>query len=97
MTWTTEQKFRGCPGDEPAQLNKITGCESRTVPPLYVPYRALLTKVSHWGRPWEGRARLVDPSHEKHESEDLRNGLFLFSARLGGSAFVAEKRLRRHD
>ena len=34
---TTEKKFRGISGEEPGMLNKITGCDSRTVPPLYVP------------------------------------------------------------
>ena len=38
-------------GAEPRVLNKITGCESRTVPPLYVLSGALLTKVSHWVTP----------------------------------------------
>ena len=32
-------------------LNKITGCESRTVPPLYVLMVWILAKASHWGNP----------------------------------------------
>ena len=40
--------LRGITGEEPGILNKITGCESRTVPPLYVRVARALTKVSHW-------------------------------------------------
>ena len=32
-------------------LNKITGCESRTVPPLYVLTVRSMVKTSHWGIP----------------------------------------------
>ena len=34
-------------------LNKTIGCESRTVPPLYVPDVVSLAKASHWNF-WEG-------------------------------------------
>ncbi len=37
-------------------LNKITGCESRTVPPLYVLRARVMAKASHWGFPREGRS-----------------------------------------
>ena len=38
----------GISGAEPGMLNKITGCESRTVPPLYAQRLLLSTKVGHW-------------------------------------------------
>ena len=37
-------------------LNKITGCESRTVPPLYVPMGKIVVKTSHWKVFREGRS-----------------------------------------
>lgn len=37
-------------------LNKITGCESRTVPPLYVLKIGSLAKASHWKQFREGRS-----------------------------------------
>ena len=36
MILTIESHFVARSGEEPDVLNKITGCESRTVPPLYV-------------------------------------------------------------
>ena len=76
-------------------LNKITGCKPRTVPPLYVPMVRSLTKVSHWKTPGRLSAALRSQS-SKHESEDLRNGLFPLLCVIRRSAFVAEKRLRHH-
>ena len=37
-------------------LNKITGCESRTVPPLYVLMGKIVVKASHWKEFREGRS-----------------------------------------
>ena len=39
------------PAVKPGMLNKKTGCESRTVPPLYVLMVRSLAKASHWGNP----------------------------------------------
>ena len=36
LTRQLDNPLRGFWGEEPQKLNKITGCESRTVPPLYV-------------------------------------------------------------
>ena len=47
--------MRGGFGVWPELLNKITGCESRTVPPLYVLMVRSMAKASHWGIPREGR------------------------------------------
>ena len=38
-------------GHTPEMLNKTTGCESRTVPPLYVLTGKILAKAGHWGNP----------------------------------------------
>ena len=52
-------------------LNKITGWESRTVPPLYVLMGKSLVKTGHWGN----LGRLLFPRENAgHKSEDLRNG-----------------------
>ena len=53
-------------------LNKITGCESRTVPPLYVPRSSLLAKASHWVIPGKAERNAGEAPH-RHESEDLRS------------------------
>ena len=45
---TIESLLRGRDFVWKSLLNKITGCKSRTVPPLYVPMVGPKTKVSHW-------------------------------------------------
>ena len=79
-------------GDEPPRLNKIIGCESRTVPPLYVQGMLFLAKASHWetGKAEACRGR----SPQLYESEDLHIGLLPLPACLWAKCFVAEKRLR---
>ena len=48
IAWTTEKLLRGRGFVREPLLTKITGCESRTVPPLYVPMVDPTMKVSHW-------------------------------------------------
>ena len=85
--------MRGKAGGEPGMLNKITGCESRTVPPLYVLTGRSQAKAGHWGN--LGRPIFSADSSAGHESEDLRIGLCT-PADYGICVFVAEKRLRHH-
>ena len=51
-------------------LNKITGCESRTVPPLYVLRAVSLAKASHWS--FSGKTETAADFSARHESEDLQ-------------------------
>lgn len=86
-------KFRGSPGEEPRLLNKTTGCESRTVPPLYVPMARSLTKVSHWifpGRPSRRDVPSTASTSQKTYGTDLPA-----SRAITGAVLVAEKRPRR--
>ena len=63
-------------------LNKITGCESRTVPPLYVPMVLIFDESQSLEK--SGKAISIAASQScKHESEDLRYGDFPFSACYG--------------
>jgi hypothetical protein len=68
-----DNPLRGRWGEEPHLLNKITGCESRTVPPLYAPMPSSLAKASHWEFPGKADEGVV-PQPQRRESEDLRNG-----------------------
>jgi len=43
--------MRGGFREERGLLNKITGWESRTVPPLYMLRERPMVKTSHWGDP----------------------------------------------
>ena len=74
-------------------LNKITGCESRTVPPLYVliPFFFGESQSLEIFREGEGRC---GPPTTRHESEDLRIG-FSHLCVIMEVCIVAEKRLRR--
>ena len=54
-------------------LNKITGCESRTVPPLYVPTGKINGENRSLGKP--GKADPPCVKTLRHKSEDLRIGV----------------------
>ena len=56
-------------------LNKITGCESRTVPPLYVLMFSFMAKAGHWEFSREGKRKTRKQSSARHKSEDLRSWL----------------------
>ena len=72
-------------------LNKITGCESRTVPPLYGVWKKIVGENRSLGKP--GKADLFRVRNASPESEDLRIGALLTPAVIWGCV-VAEKRLR---
>lgn len=75
-------------------LNKITGCKSRTVPPLYVPRHALLMKISHWVTPGKAeRKLLMSPASESTSQKTYAMDSPPLCV-LWRGAFVAEKRLR---
>jgi hypothetical protein len=59
---TTEYPLRGGMDVWSLPLNKITGCNSRTVPPLYVSASRLLVKTGHWEIP--GKAEPVVQSKQ---------------------------------
>ena len=59
-------------------LNKITGWESRTVPPLYVPMGKIVVKAGHWGNLGRQIFSAGKQSPARHESEDLRSGFSHF-------------------
>ena len=61
---TTEKKFRGIFGDEPKMLNKTIGCDSQTVPPLYVPILCFFGESQSLGTPREGEAQCVFPERK---------------------------------
>ena len=83
--------MRGGFGVWPELLNKITGCESRTVPPLYVLMVRVMAKASHWGVPREGRSLpRKEQSSARHESEDLRIG-FSHALRVYGVLRLSQK------
>jgi hypothetical protein len=65
-------------------LNKTTGCDSRTVPPLYAQSSFLLAKASHWKSPGRQKGSQKHPLPMR-ESEDLRFGFSPTPARLWGS------------
>ena len=73
-------------------LNKRTGCESRTVPPLYVLRYALLMKVSHWIIP--GRQSVSQGPSPTGTSQKTYALVSPTSCVYTGGVFVAEKRLR---
>ena len=72
-------------------LNKTTGCESRTVPPLYVLMRRSNDESQSLGITLgrQSAARLF-PANARHESEDLRNG-FSHSPRDYGGVRLSQK------
>jgi hypothetical protein len=88
IMWTIEKLLRGKGFVRESLLNKITGCESRTVPPLYVPMVDPTTKVSHWETGKTGslrkQARVRRPTLQP----------FSASCALWEVRLVAEKRLR---
>ena len=83
--------LRGITGEEPGILNKITGCESRTVPPLYVRVARALTKVSHWSFSGKAAPAALSPRRATHKSEDLRNALFSHIPRTYGMVRLSQK------
>jgi hypothetical protein len=80
--------LRGRCGDEPPLLNKIIGCDSRTVPPLYIQGMLLLAKASHWET---GKAEACGGrSSQLYESEDLHIG-FSLCLRVYGQSALSQK------
>ena len=74
-------------------LNKITGCESRTVPPLYV----LIMKPFGESQSLEssGKAGFIAESSPRKARVRRPTHWFLPPLRDYGGVLVAEKRLRR--
>lgn len=60
------------PAQKPGMLNKITGWESRTVPPLYVLTGMIKGESRSLGQP--GKADQTCVKTLRHKSEDLRIG-----------------------
>ena len=85
--------LRGDWGDEPQKLNKTTGCESRTVPPLYVPMLSSLAKASHWGIPLGRLMKVWSPNHKGTSQKTY--ALVSPTPASHGGVLVAETRLRR--
>ena len=56
-------------------LNKITGWESRTVPPLYVLMLPFFGESQSLGKPGKAKGSAEKQSSARHESEDLRIGV----------------------
>ena len=79
-------------------LNKTMGCDSPTVPPLYVPRDVLRAKAGHWEFPGKAEhlAKEYATLFERHKSEDLRIASLPSSACITEDAFVTEKRPWRH-
>ena len=75
---TSSDPFRGFSGVWPVKLNKRTGWESRTVPPLYMLMVIPFGESRSLGQP--GKAGMAAEKSARHESEDLRRGA---SARRG--------------
>ena len=74
-------------------LNKITGCESRTVPPLYVLPVLILAKAGHWRILWEGRSELrsLSPQGTSQKTYEVDSPIICVYT---DGVLVAEKRLR---
>lgn len=87
--------MRGSPGGEPVLLNKKTGWESRTEPPLYMLTVGSQAKAGHWDLSREGASEPQGILPARHQSEDLRMIFPIVCVDLDGVYFVAENRLRR--
>ena len=74
-------------------LNKITGCKSRTVPPLYVPMVFFYDESQSLGLPREGKEHRRNPDLQSTSQKTYAVDSPLLCV-LWRSAFVAEKRLR---
>ena len=51
-------------GGEPEMLNKITGCDSRTVPPLYVLIPCFFGESQSLEKPLGRRRKVWFPNHK---------------------------------
>ena len=92
---TIESHFVACAGAEPGMLNKITGCESRTVPPLYVLTVLPFGESRSLGN-WEGGQdrRVSQPLQGTSQKTYGMSSPILCVFTEG--VLVAEKRLRHH-
>ena len=74
-------------------LNKITGWDSRTVPPLYVMRVLLSTKVGHWIHSGKAEGHAGDAASIVTSQKTYRKDS-PFACAIMGKVLVAEKRLR---
>ena len=81
--------MRGSPGEEPVLLNKITGSESRTVPPLYLLLLPFLTKVSHWVFP----GRLMEVWSPNRQGRSQKTYACVLSQKNGCGVFFGRRSL----